>query len=79
MKSVTLQDNISIIGERAFERCLKAEKLKLPSKLKVLKAGTFNDCDNIKNIVLPSSLEKMEAYCISGSAEKIIIPGTFKR
>ena len=78
LKEIILPESVNDIGERAFERCLKAEKLKLPSKLKVLKAGTFNDCDNIKNIVLPSSLEKMEAYCISGSAEKIIIPGSVK-
>ena len=53
--------------------------IRLPSTLKRVEAMTFLNCENLKNITMPSGVEYIGEACFDGtSAEEITLPGTLR-
>src|SRR5574344_106148 len=56
LTSVTLNDNITELGESVFNTCSALETITLPSHLTTVGINVFQNCTKLKTIVLPSSL-----------------------
>ena len=76
LKSITLPDSLTYIGDYAFANLNNLESIVLPSHLVSLGDDAFYACENLTSITLPNGLEHMGAevfyYCIG--LESIIIP-----
>ena len=55
--SIEVQDGITYLPSYTFEFCNKATSITLPETLKGIALNTFNDCESLNNLMLPSSLE----------------------
>lgn len=58
IKSVTIPDTVTEIGEFAFRGCTLLKKVKLPKTLRVLERGVFEKCINLKSIEIPEENTK---------------------
>ena len=67
IKSVTISEGITYLGEYAFLDCDNLTTISLPKSLINCGSGaTFNHCDNLTGVVLPDSLETLNGcfeYC----------------
>lgn len=78
LKSVTIQEGITIINEDAFAGCNLLETVSLPNSLTIIGRSAFGDCAKLKNIVLPSTVQEIHfsAFHHCGSLTEIKIPGS---
>lgn len=66
--SVKMSDNVTTIGNYAFSGCTNLVMNSLPSKVENLLNSAFNKCAKFTgDIVLPSTVKKVEAYVFSGT------------
>ncbi len=77
IKSVTVSDGITSIGDMAFYDCDSLSKVSLPEGLLTIGENAFADCGSLENIELPDSLTVIEdeAFYACG-LENIIIPAS---
>ena len=64
--SITIPNNIIIIGTIAFYSCENLENIKLSNKLKEIKSRAFKFCENLKEIKFPDSLEIIRNDAFAG-------------
>ncbi|MBP5455902.1 MAG: leucine-rich repeat protein [Paludibacteraceae bacterium] len=80
IKSVSLPEGLTVVGESAFSGCNQMETVQLPSTLTVIKDNAFKGCFKLDGVVLPSSVttigEHAFEYCKSLSA--IVLPESLK-
>lgn len=78
--TVVVPDGIVEIGNNAFAKCKKIEKVILPNGLKTISKSAFKDCNNLVEIVVPDTLENIGAYAFSGCSKLKVfqIPDTVK-
>lgn len=74
--SVTIPDNVKIIGEYAFLDCVNLSSVSLPKGLKTIEMCTFLHCSNLSSISIPEGLNTIGAYAFQGchSLVSITIP-----
>jgi len=65
--------SLTYISEEAFAGCYKLEKVVLPPKIREIRRLAFNGCA-IKNISLPSTLERIEYFGLACRLESITLP-----
>ena len=68
LKTVSLPDSITSIGERAFYGCSNLESIKIPSKLQDISSGAFYNCKKLKDIVLPETVTAIRKNAFYGCA-----------
>lgn len=75
VKRIRLSHNLIQTGYGAFFSLANLEAVKLPDTLKILSMATFSSCSSLKEINLPSGLEKIESGVLTKTAvEEIYIP-----
>ena len=76
LKSITLPDTVTSIGDSAFAYCSNLEKVTLSSSLKSIGSSAFDSCYALKSITLPDSLETIgdKAFYNCTALEGITIP-----
>ena len=78
--SLTLPENLEIIGESAFIHCAALESITIPNKVKTIEELTFAYCSALKSITISSSSSsltsiKRKAFLNTGLKE-ITLPST---
>ena len=78
LKSVEIPETVTLIGEGAFQDCMRLESLNLPSKIKMIYPYTFDGCTNLKGVTIPAGVTYigMEAFADCESFESIVIPAS---
>lgn len=78
IKSVTIPDSVTTIGDYAFDYCTSLTSITIPDSVTTLGNGAFMHCDSLNNLTIPDSVttvgNKVFAYC--GNITSIIIPGS---
>ncbi len=59
IKSVTISDDVTYIGENSFAYCEKLEDINLPDGLTIISYGCLRGCKSLKNIAIPESVTKL--------------------
>lgn len=60
LTSVTLPDNLEIIGMTAFFGCTSLESITVPKSVRILRQGAFMNCTALKSITLPAAVTTIE-------------------
>ena len=55
LSEVKLPNNLTELGERAFENCYSLKVITIPSKISVINQLTFSRCTSLENVVFVSS------------------------
>ena len=78
LKTVTLGNGCTIIGNNAFYGCSSIESVIIPNSVESIDSEAFKECTSLKNIVIPSSVESIgsEAFENCKSLTSIIIPAS---
>ena len=61
LTSVTIPNNIKIIGSYAFQSCKNLENIVLPDSIEEIDSGAFSGCSKLKTINVPSKLIKLSS------------------
>ncbi|MBQ8501554.1 MAG: leucine-rich repeat protein [Bacteroides sp.] len=76
VRKIKMFDNVTTYSTRLIN-FTNLEEIVLSNKLKEVPGMAFNGCTNLKEIQLPTSVEKLGSYCFSGSGiTSIVIPGS---
>ncbi len=75
VKTIIIEDGVSIIPDYAFRGLTELKKVILPSSVNTIGKGAFSGCANLKQIELPEGITKIEKKTFYNSGlEKITIP-----
>lgn len=55
IKSLNIPDNITIIGQEAFSKCTKLERVCFSENLRIIGLYTFNECEYLTKVYIPDS------------------------
>lgn len=77
-KSVTVPDNIEVVGKYAFSGNKSIETIVLPNSITTIEMSAFEDCVNLKSINLPNGLTTIETSAFSGcyNVKELNLPNT---
>lgn len=77
IKSYTIKNQTTIIGEYAFDNCQGIESVIIPNDVSVIEENAFNGCVNLLSITIPQNVQKIgkSAFCKCERIEEITIPG----
>ena len=67
VKTVIVQEGITILGNQLFRGCSNISSISLPSTLTQIKNNVFIGCSSIKTITLPVSLTSIGSYAFIGT------------
>ena len=74
IKTVTIGDGITSIGDYAFSGCSGLTELTLPNSVTSIGRGTFVDCSGLTELTLPSSVTSIGVAAFSSNGlEKITV------
>lgn len=62
LKSVTMSDKTSFLGEAIFNGCFNLKFVMIPNGITTIKANTVGGCTALTSIVVPSSVTTINAY-----------------
>ena len=76
LKSVSLPDGLTTIGQNTFKGCTSLESINLPDGLTTIGYEAFRECTSLKSITLPDSVATIEsgAFAHCTGLESISIP-----
>ncbi len=77
LNSITIGQNVEVIGNGAFKGCSGIEALVIPSSVMEVNAGAFEDCSALKTVDFGSVIsiaDRAFANCVS--LEKVTLPNT---
>ena len=66
VKSITLPNTITSIGESAFAGCSKLESINIPSSVESIGKNAFWECSSLKSINIPSKVQDIYLNTFSG-------------
>jgi hypothetical protein len=72
IQSVTMTDNVSNIGEKAFEGCDKLEFIRLSRKITKIPKAMLHYCASLREIVIPEGVKTIEAAAFTSCAGNFI-------
>lgn len=61
-KSITIPNNVTIIGANAFEKCNNLTSVTIPNGVTTIKDYAFSECYNLTTINIPDSVTIIEKY-----------------
>lgn len=76
--SIKLDEGVTAIDKEAFKECASVLSIELPSTMKEIKKGAFDDCKNVEKIVSHSPLftfdeKTKKLYDMTGKTKKIVL------
>lgn len=79
-KNVVIPEGVEVIPSHFFQSCDWIETVSLPSTLKRIEAGAFEDCTNLQSINIPDGIEEIPYNCFRNcsSLTGIVFPNTLK-
>jgi len=69
VETVVLGNNISVIGEEAFEDCYSLGEIRFPDSLSVIRSYAFQDCDSLEEVVFPDHVNEIQNYAFNDCTE----------
>ena len=80
LREVTLPEGVTVIGDKAFAKCIALEKINIPSTVSSIGFESFMDCKNLQEITLPEGLTELGqgAFGFCTSLKTMDIPGSVK-
>lgn len=80
VKSVTMGNAVTYLGDRCFEHCNKLRSIKFSSGLRAIESYTFHGCYLLSEIVIPEGVEAIEfgAFYLCSNIRFITFPSTLK-
>ena len=67
IKSISIPNTVTYIGDSAFEGCYALNNLNLPTQLKYLGSKAFYNCTQLNsNIVIPNGVTVLKSYVFAG-------------
>ena len=57
LESITIPENVEVIGCFAFSECTSLKEVVIPSSVKHIDPDAFVDCNNIKIFKVPASIK----------------------
>lgn len=81
VRTVSIPENVTAIGQAAFIDCSLLEKIVLPKNIKKTGIAVFANCASLKEIIFPEGLEIIKEAFFGGcdSLESIVIPEGVKK
>lgn len=76
IESVIMPDSLKVIGTFAFQECKMLNTVKFGSGLTRICERAFSACKNLKKVVLPDRLERMDSSAFSNSGLESITLGS---
>ncbi|MBO5294628.1 MAG: leucine-rich repeat domain-containing protein, partial [Clostridia bacterium] len=67
LKSIDIPSNVETIGKNAFTNCTQLEEVVIEDGVKRIEQNAFADCKKLKKVILPNTLEYMEADVFENS------------
>ncbi len=67
--SVVQEQEVRVIGEKAFENCKEINMLYIEEGTQIIKADAFKGCTNLKAVYFPKSLKVIETGAFSGCSK----------
>jgi len=62
LKSVTIPESVTSIGDYAFDCCYDLENIEIPNGVTSIGNGAFASCHSLQNIILPNTVEEIGEY-----------------
>lgn len=62
VKSVMIQNGVTIIGNNAFDECSTMTSITIPDSVTTIGERAFYFCDELEEVVLPNNLKSIGAY-----------------
>ena len=80
LREVTLPEGVTVIGDKAFAKCIALEKINIPSTVSSIGFESFLYCESLREITLPEGLTELGqgAFCNCASLKTMDIPGSVK-
>ena len=63
---IVLPSTLKIIGEKAFDYCIKLESIGIPDSVTTICSGAFFRCDSLDEIIIPESVTSIEGHPFFG-------------
>ncbi|MBO5669877.1 MAG: leucine-rich repeat domain-containing protein [Candidatus Methanomethylophilaceae archaeon] len=57
MRSISIPEGVTSIGENAFSRCSELESIRIPKSVASIGRSTFNSCRNLRTIIIDEDNE----------------------
>ena len=78
LRSVTIPNNITTIGDYAFWGCNSLASVVIPNNVTIIKSGTFANCSSLSSVVIPDSVTIIQnrAFWNCSSLQYIYYGGT---
>mgnify|MGYP002623091287 CR=1 FL=1 len=76
IKSVTISEGVTSIGEYMFNACNNIETINIASSVRTIGKYAFSGCSSLQNINLPTALSSIKEYTFYGckNLQTIVIP-----
>lgn len=73
---ITFENDITVIGDKAFASCTDLISIVIPKSVKTIGASAFNGCSNLTSITIPNSVTTIGVLAFMGcsSLESFTIP-----
>lgn len=80
LEKIVVPENISIIGDYAFQECDKLTDISLPNTITAISRYMLSSCRSLKKLVIPEGVTTIYQYAISwcDSLSEVIFPSTLK-
>lgn len=78
LNKVTMEDGLTVIGDRTFRDCLKLSSINLPDSLRVIGVCAFYNCDALTSIDIPDNVVQLGSNISSVNLNGETIYGVFE-
>lgn len=80
-KNFTIPSLFDTVGPEALKDCLQLERLVIPGTVKKIEHGAFENCVNLREVVLEEGIEELGRYLFTGCERlhQITVPNSVKR
>ena len=80
MKQIVFHDEITSIGEKAFQNCDALTTVTIPAGVTTISESVFRDCDNLASVIMHDNIKSIEANAFRDcdALTTVTIPGSVK-
>lgn len=80
VRTVSLPDGLTTIGQCAFEDCVNLTSVVIPDSVKTIDGSAFSNCTSLSSVTFGNSLERIchRAFCCCYSLTSLTFPDSLK-